>query len=87
MIRMNYKNSQISINIILIPAFFIISWIILGVMELDSGFISDLMTMILTEAAGIDNASFLVKFIIPIFFFGSLFGFVLWLKGAVDGSY
>lgn len=84
MIKMNYKKSQLGINIILIPAFFIISWIILGVMELDSGFISNLMSMVLTNAAGIDNAEFLVKFIIPVFFFGSLFGFVLWLKGAVD---
>lgn len=75
------KKSQI-FNIFSVSVVFILSWFILGVMEYSSGFISEMLQLMITSTTGIDGASFAIKIIVPCFFIFSMIGFIFYIKGA-----
>jgi hypothetical protein len=83
-VKMKNKKGQMRgiFSILTTSIVFIISWFVIGVMELSSGFISQMLQMMITVSTGVENASFAIKMIVPAFFIFSMLGFILYLKGA-----
>ncbi len=81
--QMNKKSQMRGIfGILTTSIIFLLSWFIIGVMELSSGFISTMLQMMITVSTGVENAGFAIKMIVPAFFIFSMLGFILYLKGA-----
>jgi hypothetical protein len=81
--QMNKKSQMHNIfGILTTSIVFLLSWFILGVMELESHFISEMLQLMITGSTGVENAGFAIKMIVPAFFIFSMLGFILYLKGA-----
>jgi hypothetical protein len=80
------KRGQVEniIAILTFSVFFLLGWFILGKMELDSGFISNILNNAVSSVSGIDNVPFVLKLIVPTTFIVSFVFFIIYIRGAIS---
>jgi len=84
--QMMNKRGQVE-NIIAVLTFsilFLVGWFVLGKLELESGFISNILNDAVTSVSGIDNVPFVLKLIVPTTFIASFVFFIIYIRGAIS---